>query len=297
MQSLSGHPQKEIDGLYDFFLDHLDFKLYRCGVSLKDLPYCERWMDYPDVLFSQVLKARNTIRLASAPDMVLQPGEAAILPAKLLATSECLPDGRQTQAIFRWMHFQFFLIHSIDIFDFFQLPCQLSAEQAEILGDIVAQIDQIHHGCDDDPLRRAVWIKRKAFEFLDAVFQWIPLRSGYTSLLLDELKILKPALDFMAENYPHPVTVEMLAHRVNLSPSRFHVIFKSALGKSPIDYLIDMRIKHSQRLLFTSHLSIKEVAAQSGYSDQLTFSKVFKARVGMPPTEYRRRYGPHAGRP
>ena len=72
-----------------------------------------------------------------------------------------------------------------------------------------------------------------------------------------------------------------------MSATRFHAAFKRAAGASPMEYLIGHRMKNAQRLLSSTALSVREVAERCGYDDQFFFSRIFKARAGMPPTDYR----------
>lgn len=273
--------------LYGFFLDHLDFKLHRIGVDQKDLPYRENWVSFPDTMFSQIRHAKSVISFKDRPAMQLQPGEACIIPTRMLARSECLRDRTQRVAVFHWMHFQFLLFQSVDISNYFAMPCVLPASQAQYLGDLVAQMAGVHHADKPMPLHAAATVRSKAQAFMCQVFKLVPLRLDLAKLTQHDWLAIRPALEYIATHYQSPVTVEALARQVSLSPSRFHAVFKSVMGQPPMDYLIDTRIKHSQQLLLLNDLSIKQVAMQSGYIDQLAFSKAFKMRMGISPTQYR----------
>lgn len=82
-------------------------------------------------------------------------------------------------------------------------------------------------------------------------------------------------------------TVERMAKRVNLSPSRFHALYKNIFGKSPVDDLIQARIQNAQNALLFSNLSVSEIAKELGYSNLPHFIRQFKAITGTTPTKYR----------
>ncbi len=68
-------------------------------------------------------------------------------------------------------------------------------------------------------------------------------------------------------------------------------LFKSEVGKTPTDYLIDRRIANARRLLAgaeTRDLSITKVAFMCGFYDANYFTRVFKKETAMLPSEYRR---------
>ena len=65
--------------------------------------------------------------------------------------------------------------------------------------------------------------------------------------------------------------------------------FKQATGFTPLEYLTELRIEHAKRLIRENHLphhSMGEIAAMSGYLDSHYFSRVFRRKTGLSPTEY-----------
>jgi len=86
-----------------------------------------------------------------------------------------------------------------------------------------------------------------------------------------------------------PLSVEAMARRANLSPSRFSALFKQRFGMAPYQYLLEMRVSHARELLETTELSQEEIAAYCGFADIHHFSKTFKKKTGKPPGAFRRR--------
>ncbi len=84
-----------------------------------------------------------------------------------------------------------------------------------------------------------------------------------------------------------PWTIELMAKRVNLSPSRFHTLYKKIFGKSPMDDLIHARIQNAQNALLFSNASVSEIASELGYSNLPHFIRQFKAISGTTPSQYR----------
>lgn len=84
-----------------------------------------------------------------------------------------------------------------------------------------------------------------------------------------------------------PWTIERMAKRVNLSPSRFHTLYKKIFGKSPMDDLIRARIQNAQNALLFSNASVSEIASELGYSNLPHFIRQFKAISGTTPSQYR----------
>lgn len=71
-----------------------------------------------------------------------------------------------------------------------------------------------------------------------------------------------------------------------LSPFYISKIFKSETGDAPIRHLINIRLEKAMELLQSGFAgSIQEVAVQVGYEDAYHFSKLFKKRYGIPPSQ------------
>lgn len=85
------------------------------------------------------------------------------------------------------------------------------------------------------------------------------------------------------------VSIFHLARGVNLSSSRLRQLFKEETGRSPMQYLRDLRMQNAERMLRSTFLSIKEVAFISGINDVSSFVRDFKKRYGLTPSKFRAR--------
>ncbi|WP_442756209.1 cupin domain-containing protein [Methylocystis sp. JAN1] len=83
-------------------------------------------------------------------------------------------------------------------------------------------------------------------------------------------------------------SVDLLAARVALSPSRFAARFRETMGESVMAYVSRWRANVACRLLRETDLSLDEVATRVGYESVPAFSRAFKALVGRPPAQWRR---------
>ena len=79
-----------------------------------------------------------------------------------------------------------------------------------------------------------------------------------------------------------------LAVLINLSPSRFRHLFKQETGATPAQYLKDVRLVKSEKMLRTTFLSIKQILKQVGIASNAHFVRDFRRKYGTTPTAYRR---------
>ena len=83
-------------------------------------------------------------------------------------------------------------------------------------------------------------------------------------------------------------TVHELADKVGVSRSQFAAQFAKALGRPPVDYLRDLRMRLACRMLQDTNCRVRQVALRVGYATEASFSKAFSRWCGCAPGEYRR---------
>jgi len=91
----------------------------------------------------------------------------------------------------------------------------------------------------------------------------------------------------MRAQLAHHLDHGVLERVSGLSPSRLQAIFREVTGYPPLDYLRRLRVEEARRLLADARLSVKEVAARTGFRDTSHFSKVFRRIDGLSPAHYR----------
>jgi len=104
----------------------------------------------------------------------------------------------------------------------------------------------------------------------------------------DTLTALRTLRTDILRTLSHPWSVNKMAAYTGLSPSRFHSVYRSVYGNSPVDDLIHARIDAARRLLLFSKQSVAEVGEALGYSNTTHFIRQFKAFTGLTPARYRR---------
>lgn len=85
-------------------------------------------------------------------------------------------------------------------------------------------------------------------------------------------------------------TLYRMAKELGLGKSRFHHLFKTDTGYTPHDYIQRIKYRHIAHDLCFTDLTITEIARKYGYSSIHYFSKAFRYKMGMTPSEYRNKY-------
>jgi len=99
----------------------------------------------------------------------------------------------------------------------------------------------------------------------------------------------KRLADYLEANIGTRITLSMMAEIAELPPRQFLQAFHRACGLTPIQHLIWLRIRHACELLATNSVEIVDIAMRTGFSSHAHFTRTFKERMGINPSEYRRR--------
>src|SRR6516165_4904738 len=99
---------------------------------------------------------------------------------------------------------------------------------------------------------------------------------------------LRAVVEYIEEHLDAGLTLEQMAAAAHLSVYHFARQFKAATGLPPHQYVIRRRVERARQLLQAgTDLSLAEVAACTGFSDQSQFTHHFKRLVGVTPGQFR----------
>lgn len=99
---------------------------------------------------------------------------------------------------------------------------------------------------------------------------------------------IRRVVDFMVLHPTEKYTTARLCDMAELGETRFRKLFKEQTGKSPGEYLRDMRMVVAGRRLLLSTESVSDIAYSVGYEDVNFFIRVFKKYFGVTPNQYRK---------
>lgn len=99
--------------------------------------------------------------------------------------------------------------------------------------------------------------------------------------------IAREASQIIEQHVESPLDMKDLASSLYLSYDRFRHIFKQHTGMAPYQYQLEVRISRAKLLLTGTPLSVKEIAAQLQFEDPYHFSRIFKKKTGVSPSQWR----------
>ena len=99
--------------------------------------------------------------------------------------------------------------------------------------------------------------------------------------------VTEMAKKYIYDNYRTKFGIKEICQSIGCSKSTLITAFKRDLGMTVNEYITEVRLGEAMRMLLAGDRTIGDIALSTGFSDQSYFSKVFSAKYGMPPSEYR----------
>lgn len=99
---------------------------------------------------------------------------------------------------------------------------------------------------------------------------------------------VKRAMEFICNNYFEDIKIRDVAAYVCVNRSYLYTLFQNSIQMSPSRYLAEVRMSQAEKLLQMTDFSMEVVGRSCGYGDSLSFTRAFKERFGMTPTQYRK---------
>jgi AraC-like DNA-binding protein len=100
-------------------------------------------------------------------------------------------------------------------------------------------------------------------------------------------QVIQEARFQIRENMDDKVDLYKLAENNNIGYSYFRKMFKKYIGVSPHHYHLELKIIRAKELILTTDKSIKEISYELGFQSIHYFSRLFKNKVGINPSELR----------
>lgn len=101
---------------------------------------------------------------------------------------------------------------------------------------------------------------------------------------------IREAIAYIENHYQEDVSIEHIADVLGLHRSYFGKLFKTSVGKSPQQFLMNYRMVKAAELLTLTGKPIHEIGVSVGYSNQMHFSRAFKTIYGCSPSEWRKEH-------
>lgn len=111
-----------------------------------------------------------------------------------------------------------------------------------------------------------------------------------TSLVLSGMDALKEPVAYVRKHYMQNICLEELAEITHISISALERRFKKFLGKTPKQFINEVRLENARRLLIETNLAIATIANDTGFTDHSYFSRQFQKLFKQSPSAFRQEH-------
>lgn len=275
---------EEVEGLHNEY----PYTFHHVSLRVTEVP----WHWHEALEFNLVLDGEVKVSTASQTQ-VFQKGEGFFLNSNVLAAmdsdTDCIMDSHLFHPVFLSGHFK----------SVFETKYLNPIVQNRNLDMVAFRGTNTHQKQILNKLRQLGQLQKEP----DTEFQTRNLLSEIWLFLLDEIKNAEPniyhpqqknqdriltMISFIQENFSEKLTLEDIADSAAVSTRECLRCFKSSIHQSPMDYLIEYRVRTAKKMLETTDLSITDIALRCGFNSNSYFTKLFHRICGKTPNGYRR---------
>ncbi len=101
---------------------------------------------------------------------------------------------------------------------------------------------------------------------------------------------LLPVLEYIRKNIDLPIKIDDLTEILYVSKEHLIRLFKAATGKTPLEYITDSKIQKAMSMLEENNCSVSAISEKLSFTNPSYFSKIFRQRLKMTPSEYKKKH-------
>jgi len=258
--------------------DTLQVSVHLRGGVVRSAPFSTPWRRLHTLLLEWSDNGSWLLERAGADPVRTRPGEILTVPAGVLHRLRVDRDAQMTTT---WIMPRALTGAGTDHLSELELPAVLPASAGVRIKALLAELAQCRTNESLQPLASAHRLCATLVEELSR----LALASSSPRAWGDPR--IAPILTYIRTHMADPIGRDSLASVANLSPTRFHYIFKQATESAPMDYVRAERVRRAQELLITTRLSVHQIADRCGFRTPQYFNVVFRKLTGYTPGAFR----------
>lgn len=156
--------------------------------------------------------------------------------------------------------------------------------------DLAATINKLIKECMSTSATKDVLADLTLQELLIRIIQTQTAKSIDDGIAIQSNNPIYEVTEFIRLNLKENINLKSLSEKACMSTTSFYRFFKRELGMSPIEYVLNEKIKYAKKLLRNPGIQINEVCYLSGFEDANYFIRLFKKHEGITPKQYQLLY-------
>ena len=277
-----------------YSLNHSELNIFETYESSQLVP-----LKFNDLVVTSMLRGKKIMHLFDDPSFDYLPGETVVIPSNVEMKidfpdasknnpTQCLALAIDQSKIKETLHFLNERYPKEGSNQFWQLNYQNYFFYNNI--ELATTINKLVKECMSTAITKDVLADLTLQELLIRIIQTQTVKSFEEGKIQDSNNSIAQAVESIRLNLNGNMSLKKLSEQSCMSSTSFYRLFKRELGMSPIEFVLNEKIKCAKQLLKNQTIQINEVCYLSGFEDANYFTRLFKKYEGITPKQYQLLY-------
>lgn len=252
-------------------------------------------LKFNDLVVTSMLRGKKVMHLFDDPSFDYLPGETVVIPsnvgmkidfpeATIENPTQCLALAIDQTKISDTLNFLNERYPKEEKNNFWQLNYQNYFFYNNV--DLATTINKLIKECMSTSITKDALADLTLQELLIRIIQTQTAKRFEGDTPIEINSSLSASIDFIKKNIQEKINLKDLSEKSCMSTTSFYRYFKRELGMSPIEYILNEKIKHAKKLLKNRKVHVNEVSYATGFEDCNYFIRLFKKYEGVTPKQY-----------
>ena len=277
-----------------YSLNHCELNLFETYETSKLVP-----LKFNDLVVTSMLRGKKVMHLFDDPSFEYLPGETVIIPSKvemkidfpeasMQNPTQCLALAIEQTKISDTLQFLNERYPKEGNSQFWHLDYQNYFFYNNV--ELATTINKLIKECMSTSITKDALADLTLQELLIRIIQTQTARTMDDGLFADQKNPITHVVEFIRMNLRENISMKNLSEKAGMSTTSFYRFFRRELGMSPIEFVLNEKIKCAKKLLKNPTIQINEVCYLSGFEDSNYFIRLFKKYEGITPKQYQLLY-------
>lgn len=256
-------------------------------------------LKFNDLVVTSMLRGKKVMHLFDEPGFDYLPGETVVIPSNVEMKidfpeasknnpTQCLALAIEQSKIKDTLSFLNERYPKEGVDNYWQLNYQNYFFYNNV--DLAATINKLIKECMSTSITKDALADLTLQELLIRIIQTQTVKSIDDGLFSNPNNPISEVIEFIRLNLKENINLKSLSDKACMSTTSFYRFFKRELGMSPIEFVLNEKIKYAKKLLKNPSIQINEVCYLSGFEDANYFIRLFKKHEGITPKQYQLLY-------
>jgi len=277
-----------------FSLNHCELNIFETYQESALVP-----LKFNDLVVTSMLRGKKVMHLFDEPGFDYLPGETVVIPSNVEMKidfpeasknnpTQCLALAIEQSKITDTLNFLNERYPKEGNDHYWQLNYQNYFFYNNV--DLATTINKLIKECMSTSITKDALADLTLQELLIRIIQTQTAKSIDDGLFSNPNNPISEVIEFIRLNLKENISLKSLSDKACMSTTSFYRFFKRELGMSPIEFVLNEKIKCAKKLLKNPAIQINEVCYLSGFEDANYFIRLFKKHEGITPKQYQLLY-------